>query len=63
MEWQDFGLNKWRLVDETGCVVGRVECTYDGEYLAFAGKRHGPAIGTYVTEKQAKAGVEGALQG
>jgi hypothetical protein len=60
MEWQNSGMGKWRLVDGTGCVIGRVERTFDGEFLAFAGKNTGPAIGTYVTEKQAKEGVERA---
>jgi hypothetical protein len=58
MEWQPYGLDKWRLVDQTGCIVGRVERTYNGEFLAFVGKHAAPAIGTYVTVAHAKAGVE-----
>lgn len=57
MEWQECGIGEWRLVDATGCIVGRVERTSNGECLAFVGRHQAPAIGTYLTAEQARASV------
>ena len=66
MNWEEFRMNEWRLVDATGRVVGRVERTYDGEFLAaLQGGATAPGrapLGLYATERQAKDAVQAAAE-